>query len=157
MPAGHCGFEKAAKKKPKSLSRRISAKLPGIHPPFDLRFPSPSHWQLPTSPIFTARMNDLESCSHTPMDVDPADNGGQDTVNPSPSLLTSPPPPRSASRITTRKRVGATSSRRPKAPTIPDDEWDRVKEHVVDLYGRQNLTLSDVAKKMKRDHGFDAT
>ena len=36
-------------------------------------------------------------------------------------------------------------------------EWEKYRETIIDLYERQNLTLTEVQKRMETEHNFKAS
>ncbi|KAK3370648.1 hypothetical protein B0H63DRAFT_441076 [Podospora didyma] len=50
----------------------------------------------------------------------------------------------------------ATKPRKRKAPTLPDDDWEPYKSHIIELHINDNLPLSEVRDKLETKFGFKA-
>jgi hypothetical protein len=48
-------------------------------------------------------------------------------------------------------------SRKRKAPPIREAQWEQKKPYIEQLYMIENLTLSEVLRRMEKDHEFFAT
>jgi hypothetical protein len=64
---------------------------------------------------------------------------------------------RDSSDIPAQSPVMHIGSRKRKAPTLRDVDWEPVKRRIIELHITQNISLPDVKERVKKEFGFEAT
>lgn len=59
--------------------------------------------------------------------------------------------------LPTQSSLTQSKTRKRKAPTLRDTDWEPVKRRIVQLHINQNISLPDVREQVRNEFGFEAT